>query len=313
MDTSHLDRLARDLASRTSRRTVLGTALAALALGGIDRVDAGQATPSPAATSQAGEEPVLLYVQTAASGRGEVNPAAGTPAVDGTPTPAGGASFLLTLEGHPGLTVSFSDRPDRIAGAMPTGSFFDTLGFTPGNPPNAALIGEFKAGQGVVVLQLTDPTWDPDTGALTYGAEFLDAYRGGNLEPVTREQVAERLPAVFGPAALFIDSGAMVILEVTTVAGASLNIVYSSYPPTQLDVCGFSGIPGAIGSHDEGTAAIARLYRGATPVGVNEFVTADCVTIYPQPGGSSFPSGSYRLEVAQPSDWSVLDVAYFTL
>src|SRR5699024_6376102 len=134
-------------------------------------------------------------VQTFASGRGDVNPAAGTPTASGTPVPGGGAPYLLTLDGHTGLTVYFSDRPAREVGAVPTGGFLDTLGFGAHNPPNAALVGEFTAGQGVVVLKLLDPSYDESTETLTYGAEVLDAYQGGNLEPVTREQIAERLPA----------------------------------------------------------------------------------------------------------------------
>jgi hypothetical protein len=209
MDASRFDRLTRHLGGRTSRRTALGTALAALGLGSLDRLATAQdATPatSPGATPVAeGEEPVFMFVQTFASGRGDMNPGAGTPVAAGTPTPAGGASFLLTLEGHTGQTIYFSDRPDRIVGAVPTEEFLDQLGFGVENPPNAALVGEFTAGQGVVVLELIEPVYDPQTGTLVYGAEVLDAYEGGNLEPVTREQLEARLPAEFGPNALFID------------------------------------------------------------------------------------------------------------
>ena len=152
-----------------------------------------------------GEAPVFLFVQTFASGRGELNPGAGTPAASGTPVPGGGANFLLTLEGHTGQTIYFSDRPDRIVGAAQTQEFLDGLGFAASNPPNAALVGEFRAGQGVVVLQLVEPVYDPDSGTLTYGAEVLEGYEGESLVPVVSEQVAARLPAEFGPAALFID------------------------------------------------------------------------------------------------------------
>jgi hypothetical protein len=152
-------------------------------------------------------------VQSFAAGRGELNPGAGTPVADGagTPvadgarTPAGGASFLLTLEGHTGQTIYFSDRPDRIVGAVPTEDFLGGLGFSPANPPNAALVAEFATGQGVVVLELIEPAYHPDTGTLVYGAEVLEGFGGDNLSPVLAEQVAERLPAEFGPAALFID------------------------------------------------------------------------------------------------------------
>ncbi len=206
MDASRFDRLTRRLAGRTTRRTAVGTSLGALALGALNSVAAGQqATPEQVPSPTDAEKPVFLFVQTFASGRGEVNPGAGTPAVNGTPTPAGGASFLLTLEGHTGQTIYFSDRPDRIVGASPTGEFLDGLGFGVENPPNAALVGEFRAGQGVVVLQLIEPMYDLDSGTVTYGAEVLEGFEGENLMPVLAEQVAARLPAEFGPAALFID------------------------------------------------------------------------------------------------------------
>jgi hypothetical protein len=96
------------------------------------------------------------------------------------------------------------DRPDRIVGAVPTEDCLDGLGFAPANPPNAALVSEFLAGQGVVVLELIEPTYDPDTGTLTYAAEVLEGYEGENLTPELADQVAARLPAEFCPAALFI-------------------------------------------------------------------------------------------------------------
>jgi hypothetical protein len=201
MDASRFDRLTRRLAGRTTRRQALGTALAGFALSEAAPAVAQDATPAP--TEDA--DPVFMFVQTFASGHGVANPSAGTPSAEGTPTAGGGAPILLTLEGHTGLTVYFSDRPDRIVGAVPTDGFLDTLGFGAHNPPNAALVGEFQAGQGVVVLKLLDPAYDVDSGTLTYGADVLDAYEGGNLEPVTHEQLVERLPAEFGAAALFID------------------------------------------------------------------------------------------------------------
>jgi hypothetical protein len=207
MDASRFDHLARRVAGSTTRRRALGIAVAGLALGLGDAVVAQQATPAPDATpATETEEPVFLFVQTFASGRGEVNPAAGTPTVEGTPVAGGGASFLLTLYGHSGHTIYFSDRPDRIVGATPTQQFLFELGFTPMDPPNAALVAEFASGQGVVVLELIEPTYDPDTGTLTYGAELLEGYEGENLEPVVGDQLLERLPAEFGPAALFIDT-----------------------------------------------------------------------------------------------------------
>lgn len=234
MDPSRFDQLTQRLAVHTSRRTALGTglAVAGLGLGLGSKAAARQATPQ--AAPEAREEPVFLFVQTAASGRGEINPMAGTPTVDGTPVPGGGAPFLITLEGHSGQTVYFSDRPDRIAGAAPTQQFLDGLGFTPENPPNAALVSEFDAGQGVVVLELFQPSYDPASGTLTYGAESLATFVGDGLEPVTRDLVVERLPAEFGPASLFIDD-----------CGAYQNCYYTSYTYEQTyeyHLCG--PIPG---------------------------------------------------------------------
>ena len=207
MDANLIDRLARHLGARATRRTALGSALAGLALGAAGHAAAQAGTPSPAASpGPTGEKPVFMFVQTAISGRGEVNPNAGTPTAAGaTPVAGGGAPFLLTLRGHSGQTIYFSDRPDRIVGATPTGEFVAELGFSPENPPNAALVSEFKSGQGAVVLTLTDPVYDAQTDMLTYGADVLTGYQEGNLAPVTKDQVALKLPAEFGATALFID------------------------------------------------------------------------------------------------------------
>jgi hypothetical protein len=206
MDGNRFDHITRRLGQRTTRRTAMSGGLAAFALAALHQATAAQeGTPDAGATPAPGDEPVFMFVQTFGGGRGEVNPGAGTPTVEGTPVPAGGAAFLVTLEGHTGQTVYFSDRPDRIVGTVPTENFLETLGFTPHNPPNAALVAEFQSGQGVIVLELIEPTYDPDTGTLVYGAEVLEGYEGDNLEPVLAEQVSERLPAEFGPSALFID------------------------------------------------------------------------------------------------------------
>jgi hypothetical protein len=208
MHSSRFDHLTRHLARRATRRTALGTAFAGLGLASLDSLVAAQeATPPSDATPVAeGDKGVYMFVQTFAAGRGEVNPGAGTPVADGASAPAGGASILLTLDGHTGHTLYFSDRPERVVGAIPTERFLETLGFTQANPPNAALVAEFERGQGVVVLELIEPVFTPETDTLTYGAEVLEAYEGGILTPVLAEQIAERLPATLGPGALFIDS-----------------------------------------------------------------------------------------------------------
>ncbi len=209
MDASHFDEFTRSLAFRTSRRKALAAGLGGLALAEMVRVGSAEGTPTgPAdavASPPAGDKPVFMFVQTALLGRAEINPAAGTPIADGTPTAGGGASYLLSMEGHSGQTIYFSDRPDRVFGAGPTELFLETLGFTPVNPPNAALVGEFKNGDGVVVLMLVDATYDPESNTLTYGAELLEGYGGEGLASVTKDQIEEKLPAEFEHAALFID------------------------------------------------------------------------------------------------------------
>lgn len=300
------DRLTRRLASQTSRRAAIGATLAGLAAGALPtRIGARQATPG--ATPEPGEKPTLLFVQTATGGRGEINPGAGV--ADGTPAPGGGAPLLLTLHGHTGQTIYFSDRPHRIVGAMPTGPFFGALGFTPENPPNAALVGEFRTGQGVVVLELFAPAWDPDTGTLTYGADVLEGYAGEALEPAIPERVVERLPADFGPAALFIDSGAEMMVM---VSGAPLSVTMTSYPPTQIEVCGFSNIPGVIGSPDDGTASLVQIFSGDIQYGA-EHITGDCVTMTVWPSLGTLPSGEYLLEIREPARQSLVEIGWFSL
>lgn len=148
----------------------------------------------------------FLFVQTATAGSFTANPGAGTPTVDGTPVPGGGAEYVLTLEGHGGGTVYFSDRPDRIFGEAPTQAFLDGLGFAPGNPPNAALVTQTDDGtEEVIVLELLNPTYDEAAGTVTYGATILDEYAGDGLAHVAAQQQDMTLPESFGRTSLFID------------------------------------------------------------------------------------------------------------
>jgi hypothetical protein len=206
MDATRFDRLARSLAARRlSRRTALragGTGVAATAALTALR---GSAVAQDA-TPPAGQEPMFLFVQTAASGTFQANPAVGTPVVDGTPTPGGGADYLLTLENHHGGTIYFSDRPYRIVGDAPTQQFLDGLGFSPENPPNAALVTYTEDGtQEVVVVELMEPSYDEASGTLTYGVIVLEEYQGEGLQHVAAQQQDAELPGSFGHVSLFID------------------------------------------------------------------------------------------------------------
>ena len=214
MDGNRFDRIARVLAYRhLSRRDAVrdggATAVAAVASGGLGRVSAQPATPAAqdatASASSTGFGQEFLFVQTAASGTLVPNPAAGTPTAEGTPTPGAGADYLLTLAGHPGQTVYFSDRPARVFGDAPTQRFFDGLGFPPDDPPNAALVAQTDAGDDVVVVELFAPTYDEGTGRVTYGVNILSDYAVEGLAHAAAQDTIAELPADFVRASLFID------------------------------------------------------------------------------------------------------------
>ena len=195
------------LDARLSYRAAIAAASASLALvvAATTRVrSSAAAQEAPPNANDAGDS-AFLFVQTFAGGALRPNPAAGTPAAGGSPTPGGGASYLLELAGHHGETVYFSDRPRRVFGEAPTQAFLDGLGFSPGNPPNAALVAQTEGGDAVVVLELLDPAYDAGAGTVRYGAEILAGYAGEGLAHVAEQQLDEALPEAFGRASLFID------------------------------------------------------------------------------------------------------------
>jgi hypothetical protein len=205
MDSRRFDSLTAAFTRRHSRRTAIrGAGLTALfgGVAGLRGATAQEATPAAKSS-----HPSFLFVQTATGGSFGPNPQVGTPAVEGTPTVDGGAMHLLTLEGHNGNTIYFSDRPDRVFGDTPTPQFLDGLGFSPLNPPNAALItqADGDAEDEVYILELVNPTVDEATGTLTYGVNILGGYAGEPLTQIVADEAAEALPETFGRASLFID------------------------------------------------------------------------------------------------------------
>ena len=206
MEPRRFDSLTRSLSSRLSRRTALqATGLA----GAASLVSAASlkanglgaaATPDPL-----GDETSFLFVQSATGGTFAANPGAGTASTDGTPTPGGGADYLLTMEGHTGNTVYFSDRPERIFGTAPTPQFLDGLGFSPDNPPNAALVtNDADGNEDILVVELVEPSYDAAADTVTYGVNILSDYEGGLGFAAGRAQ-DEDLAPTFGAASLFID------------------------------------------------------------------------------------------------------------
>jgi hypothetical protein len=142
----------------------------------------------------AGEKDVFLFVQSFESG-------------SLAPKPGDDGVFVLTLQGEHGRTIGFSDRPERIVGSVPTQAFLDGLGFSPFEPPNAALVLEPSAGEtDVIVLELLNPQYDAASQTLIYDVRILDAFAGGQVMTF-QEEPRQPDPAgeVFGAADLFID------------------------------------------------------------------------------------------------------------
>jgi len=200
MEPSHFDRLTRSLGPRLTRRKALAGAAGMAAIGlsqsapGLSAQDA-----TPAASPVAGEPKLaFLFVQLFDQG-------------SWAPKPGEDGVYLLTLTGASAQTLYFSDRPARIVGTVDTVQFLDTLGFTPINPPNAALVVRTPEGErDVLVIELFDPVYTEDfavAGAVqvVYKTRVLEAYHGDGLEEWAAEQADTELPEQFSDVSLFID------------------------------------------------------------------------------------------------------------
>ena len=204
MDPSRFDSIAARLAAhRTGHRTIiaLGGGIGAASLGEVDvRLTTAQATP-------VAEEPVpdtvypdsgadateFLFVQSFAGG--SITPRAG---VDG--------GYTVTLDGANPQTVYFSDRPERVFGLATTSAFLEGLGFTPDDPPNAALVVTTESGaEDILILELFDPVWDEGSGTLTYTVQFLAEYAESGLAFAALRQTDFEMPERFGQGGLFVD------------------------------------------------------------------------------------------------------------
>lgn len=194
MDTARFDRLTMSLGTKLSRRHALALGAASLASAGLARVTTAQ-DATPAAVT---EHPAFLFVQLADAGTW-------------TPKPGEDGVYLLTLSGTGEQTLYFSDRPDRIVGTMPTDQFLDALGFTPVEPPNAAVVVTTPEGErDVLVVELFDPVYTRTFGDngeefLTYEAIVLNSYRGEALEEWLPDVDDDQLPTEFTDVSLFID------------------------------------------------------------------------------------------------------------
>jgi hypothetical protein len=208
VDTNRFDRVTKFLADRKARRAALqggsiGLAAAlgsrALAQDGTPQVATPAADPNdphPSADADADAatvHPEFLFVQPFASG-------------SWSPKQGEAGTYTLALTGAATQTVYFSDRPKRVVGLSPMQDFLDGLGFTPANPPNAALVAHTGEGvQEVLVVELLNPIYDGN-GTLTYDAHVLADYGETGLAHLAQQQADHGFPAAFTEGSLFIDS-----------------------------------------------------------------------------------------------------------
>jgi hypothetical protein len=159
-------------------------------------VPAGAKTTSHEA---AGVKPVVsqdkvpfMFVQTAEGGSFEARP--------------GGSGFKLTLRGVAPQALYFSDRPERIAGGVPNGTFLKGLGFGKANPPNAAVVlSEPKSDKSdVVIVTLENPVYDAAARTLVYQAKPLEKTDGTGLA-FWKDRRDGALPGSFSSVSVFID------------------------------------------------------------------------------------------------------------
>ena len=201
MDSNRFDTISKLFASRKTRRSAIagGIGLAATATS-LARVVAQDATPAvdpddphPGA-DDVQADPMFLFVQ---------------PFDTGAWAPKDGEDgvYTLTLTGAAANTIYFSDRPERIVGLSPTQTFLDGLGFTPENPPNAALVAPREDGEGqeILVIELLNPRYNAQIETLTYDARVLADYGEHGLAHLANQQQDYEIGEAFGAGSLFID------------------------------------------------------------------------------------------------------------
>ena len=116
----------------------------------------------------------------------------------------GEMNYTLALEGVSAQTIAFSDRPERAVDQVPMQKFLDGLGFSPENPPNAAieiLVG--NESEDVIVMELFEHVYDAANHTLQYNVSIME--EPNHSYAIFNERHDKSLPEHFGPAALFID------------------------------------------------------------------------------------------------------------
>jgi len=156
----------------------------------------GQIVKPESDDPEAAEDPdnpiELLFVQTANSG---------------TFVQKDGRNILTLVEVSP-TTIWFSDRPHRITGHEATDLFVakwaEGRNNFADNPPNAALdILDASESSDVIIVELSNPVYSPESETLQYDVIILDEAIEG-LTHYTKDADAA-IPQTFSKAALFID------------------------------------------------------------------------------------------------------------
>ncbi len=201
MDSTRFDRLTTSLSVRLSRRRALATGAAGLSALMVTAqrlpTSAQDATPE-VSTDPADSSPGFLYIQLAERGTW-------------TPKPDEEGLFELALYGTGEQTLYFATGGSRIVGTMPTAQILDEIGFTPADPPNAAVeVWTADGERDVLVVQLIDPVFSQSFGddpeeVLTYDARVLSAYTGERLTEWLPDVDDDQLPVEFTNVSLFID------------------------------------------------------------------------------------------------------------
>lgn len=173
----------------TRRSAVTGAFATSAILVAARSTTAREATPAPGDVS-------YLFVQACESG---------------SAAPTGDAGvYDLTLKHASGQTLFFADRPERVAGVVPTGAFLEEVASAGGDPPNAALALSPEGSSNdvaVAIVELTAPQYNLETGTITYQARSVGLeHQDGGTEDGESIVLVTELPMSFSRATLFIDS-----------------------------------------------------------------------------------------------------------
>jgi hypothetical protein len=228
MNPNRFDSITKLFAERKlSRRQALvssaGLAAGAMA-GSVAHGAAQDATPEAVpADPYAGDKTMYLFVQTFQGG-------------SIVPTEGAEGRYTVTLDAGTGQTIYFGDRPSRDVGVTETPQFLEGLGFPEDNPPNAALIVETEPGEtDIAVVELFNPSYDPETRGVTYDVEVL-ANWSQSLEMEFSEAPTDlaALAPSFGTAHLLIDDCPQLDVECAILDGQDYEYL-GNFP--NLDQC----------------------------------------------------------------------------